>query len=90
MNTERRKVARNAFEKDFFKLMNNSILGKTMENVRGRKQIELVHTEKRMKKIAAKPNFHRVDIWLQLKIKIMLDNPIFVGFTILNLLKLLM
>ena len=97
MNTEKRKVDRNAFEKDFFKLMNNSIFGKTMENVRGRKQIELVHTEKRMKKIAAKPNFHRVDIFNEdlaaahcLKTTIMLDKPIYVGFAILDLSKLLM
>ena len=64
MNTERRKVARNAFEKDYFELMKNSIFGKTREIVRGCNEIELVPTEKRM--IAAKPNFHRVDIWLQL------------------------
>ena len=65
MNTERRKEARNSFEKDFFKLMNNSIFGKTMENVRGRKNIELVHTEKRMTKIASKPNFTAFTIFNQ-------------------------
>ena len=51
MNTERRKVARNAFEKDYFELMKNSIFGKTQEIVRGCNEIELVHTEKQMKKI---------------------------------------
>ena len=78
-------------------MMNNSIFGKTMENVRGCKEIELVHTEKRMKKIAAKPNFHRVDIFNEdlaaahcLKTTIMLDKPIYVGFAILDLSKLLM
>ena len=67
MNIERRKVSRNAFEKDYVKLMKNSIFGKTLEIVRGCKEIELVvHTKKQIKKIAAKPNFHRVNIWLQL------------------------
>ena len=97
MNTERRKVARNAFEKDFFKLMNNSIFGKTMENVRGRKNIELVHTAKRMTKVAAKPNFTSFKIFNQhlvaancLKTTILLNKPIYVGFAILDLSKLLM
>ena len=97
MNTERRKNARNSFEKDFFKLMNNSIFGKTMENVRGRKNIELVHTEKRMKKVAAKPNFSSFTIFNKdlvaaqcLKTTIELNKPIFVGFAILDLSKILM
>ena len=97
MNTERRKHARNSFEKDFYKLMNNSIFGKTMENVRGRKNIELVHTERRMKKISAKPNFTSFTIFNKdlvaahcLKSTILLNKPIFVGFAILDLSKLLM
>ena len=49
MNTERRKVTRNAFEKDYFELMKNLIFGKTLEIVRGCNEIELVHTEKQMK-----------------------------------------
>ena len=97
MNTEKRKFAQNSFEKDFFKLMNNSIFGKTMENVRGRRKIELVHTEKRMKKIASKPSFNRVDIFNEhlvaahcFKTNIVFDKPIFVGFSILDLSKTLM
>ena len=77
--------------------MNNSIFGKTMENVRGRKEIELVHTEKRMKKNAAKPNFYRGNIFNEnlavahcLKTTTMLDKPIYVRFAILDLSKLLM
>ena len=59
-NTERRKEARNPFEKDFYKLMNNSVFGKTIENIRKRVDVRLVNDEKRRNKLVSQPHFRRM------------------------------
>ena len=58
MNTELRKNAKNDFEKDFFKLMNNSVFGKAIENVRNHRYIKVVTTDKRRNILASEPNYH--------------------------------
>ena len=58
MNTELRKQAKNNFEKDFFKLMNNSIFGITMENVRKHRDIKLVRTDNRRNQLILEPNYY--------------------------------
>ena len=58
-NTELRAVAKTDAEKDFFKLMNNSVFGKTLENIRKRVDVRLVTTEKQALNLVAKPNFDR-------------------------------
>ena len=62
MNTELRKKASNNFEKDFFKLMNNAVFGKTMENVRKHRDIKLVRTAHKRNKLASEPNYHTMKL----------------------------
>ena len=62
-NTELRKTAANSFEKDFFKLMNNSVFGKTIENIRKRQNIFLIDNRKKAAKLSSRPNFDRATIF---------------------------
>ena len=59
INTKLRKDAKNEFEKDFFKLMNNSAFGETMENVRKDRDSKLVITDKKRNKLVSEPNYYR-------------------------------
>ena len=93
-NTEMRKDAKNSFEKDFFKLMNNSVFGKTMENLRKRTNIELVTDEERLLKLTAKPTYVSSKIFNEnlvgihtKKERLLLDKPSYVGMCILDLSK---
>ena len=58
MNTKLRKEANNDFEKDFFKLMNNGVFGKTIENVRNHRDIKIVTTNRQRNRLASEPNYH--------------------------------
>ena len=96
-NTELRKTAANSFEKDFFKLMNNSVFGKTIENIRKRQNVLLVDDRKKAAKLTTKPNFNRATIFDRnliavhmKKTEIYFNKPVYVGQAILDLSKTLM
>ena len=96
-NTNKRKHASNDFEKDFFKLMNNSVFGKTMENLRKRVNVKLVNDKVKLSKLIAQPSFDAFRIFSEdlaavnvKKTKLYLNRPIYVGFAILDLSKHLM
>ena len=61
MNTELRKLAKHDFEKDFFKLMNNAVFGKTIENIRKQRHIKLATTDKKRSKLFSEPNYHTIN-----------------------------
>ena len=96
-NTELRKTATNSFEKDFFKLMNNSVFGKTIENIRKRQNIHLVDDRKKALKLSSRPNFDRCTIFDRnliaihmKKTEVYFNKPVYVGQSILDLSKTLM
>ena len=96
-NTDKRKHAANDLEKDFFKLMNNSVFGKTMENLRKRVNVKLINDKVKLSKLTASPSFDSFRIFSEVlaavnmkKTKLYLNRPIYVGFTILDLSKVLM
>lgn len=96
-NTDKRKQAKNSFEKDFFKLMNNSTYGRTLMNVRKHTDFKLVTTEKKLIKLTANPRmtnfvaFNENLAGVSLKKKtVFLNKPIYAGFTVLELSKHLM
>ena len=97
MNTNLRTKAKNNFEKDFFKLMNNSVFGKTMENIRNRVNVKLVNTQERLKKLVAKPNFKSHKIFSEnlvsvhmKKTSLTMNKPVYLGMCILDLSKTIM
>ena len=96
-NTEKRKQAKNSFKKHFFKLMNNSVFGKTMENLRKRVNIKLVTEYKNLDKITSKPTYVSSKIFNEnlmavhkMKETLTLNRPAYVGMCIFDLSKMLM
>ena len=96
-NTELRTSAKNEFEKEFFKLMNNSVFGKTMENVRNHRDVKLIVTEQRRNKLTSEPNYDSCkqfndDLMVieMKKTEVLMNKPIAVGQAILDISKTLM
>ena len=97
MNTKLRAEAKNEFEKDFFKLMNNYVFGKTMKNVRKHRDIKLITTEEKRNELVSKPNYHRTKHFSEnllaiemKKTKVKMNKPVYLGMSILDISKTLM
>ena len=97
MNTKLRIEGKNDFEKDFFKLMNNSVFRKSMKNVRKHRDIKLVITDKRRNHLASEPNYHTPKYFSESlttiemkKTKVKMNKPIYLGMSILDVTKTLM
>ena len=97
MNTKLRMKAKNNFEKDFFKLINNAVFGKTMENVKNHRDIKLVSTDKQRNKFALEPNYHStkyisedLTVMKMKKAEVKMNKPIYLGQAILDVSETLM
>ena len=84
MNAKLREKAKNNFEKDFFKLMNNAGFGKTMKNVRKHRNIKLVATEKRGNYLVSEPNYYTTKFFTEnllatemRKTRILMNKPVY-------------
>ena len=97
MNIELRKLAKYDFEKDLFRLMNNAVFGKTMENIRKHRNIKLVTTDKKRNKLVSEPNYHTINyisedlsIIEMNKTRAKMNKPIYLGLSTLDISKILM
>ena len=97
MNIDLRNKVKNDFEKDFFKLVNNAVFGKTMENVRKHRDIKIVTTEIRRNYLISEPNYHTSNFFIEnllaiemKKTEIIMNRPVYIGLSILELSKILM
>ena len=96
MNTKLRKIAKDDFEKDFFKLMNNAVFGNTMENVRKHRDIKIVTTDKKRSKLVSEPNYQTINYIsenvsiIEMSTKVKMNKPIYLGSSILEISKILM
>ena len=97
MNTKLRTEGKNEFEKDFFKLINNSLFGKTMENMSNHRDIKLVTTNERRNKLVSEPNYHTSKQFSEnllaiemKKTKVKMNKPVYLGQAIFDISKTLM
>ena len=97
MNTELRKNVKNEFLKNFFKLINNSVFGKTMQHLRYHRDIKLVTSDKRRKTLVSQPNYHShksfsnhlMAIEMK-KTRVKMTKSLYFGMSILDISKILM
>ena len=94
MNTKLKQEAKNNFEKDFFKLMNNAVFGRTMDNVAKHRDIKLVTTERKRHYLVSEPNCHTIKFFTEnllaiemRKTQILKNKPVYLGLSILDLRK---
>ena len=94
MNIELRQKAENNFEKNFFKLMNNAVFEKTMQNVRKHRSIKLVTTERRRNYLVSEPNYYTTKFFTESllpiemrKTQILMNKFVYLGLSILDLSK---
>ena len=97
MNNKLRTEAKNEFEKYFFKLMNNSVFRKTMENVKKHRDIQFVTTDEKRSKLVSEPNYHITNHFSEnllaieiKKTKVKMNKPVYLGMSILDISKTLM
>ena len=94
MNTKLRQNAKHNFEKDFFKMMNNTFFGKTMENVRKHREDKLVTTERRRNYLVSEPNYYTIKLFTETllamerrRTQVLINKLVYLGLSILDLSK---
>ena len=94
-NTKLRTAAKNGFEKEFYKLMNNSVFGKMMENIRKHRNIKFITNREAYLKVVMKANLNQVSYLVKTLMgcemgKVVMNKPVYLGQAILDLSKIVM